>query len=283
MQQYIEEHLFEKITPGALADACHYSPWYAYRLFTQWVKRTPADYIRRLRLAKSALMLRDSSQTVTDVAFQVGFSSVDGYQRAFLLEFGCNPGQYAASPTPLYLFTPYAANDTTWKEQKPMEKTKTVFVQPIARPARKALIQRGKTAKDYYQYCDEVGCDIWGYLTSIPNALDEPIGMWLPAEMVPEGTSSYVQGVELAMNDPLQLPDGFAMITLPAATYLRFQGEPFCEENYEEAINQVWEAIKQYDPTAFGFAWDPSNPRIQLAPIGTRGYIEFLPVKPKAE
>jgi len=29
--------------------------------------------------------------------------------------------------------------------------------------------------------------------------------------------------------------------------------------------------------------WDEDNPRIQLEPIGTRGYIEFAPVKSKMQ
>jgi len=37
--------------------------------------------------------------------------------------------------------------------------------------------------------------------------------------------------------------------------------------------------MDRYDPTVMGYAWDDSNPRIQLEPIGTRGYIEMRAVK----
>ena len=33
------------------------------------------------------------------------------------------------------------------------------------------------------------------------------------------------------------------------------------------------------DPSVIGYQWDGSNPKIQLEPIGTRGYIELLPIK----
>ena len=52
------------------------------------------------------------------------------------------------------------------------------------------------------------------------------------------------------------------------------------EAEFGEAIEQVWEAIKKYNPEISGYRWDESNPRIQLEPIGTRGYIELHPVKP---
>ena len=60
---------------------------------------------------------------------------------------------------------------------------------------------------------------------------------------------------------------------------MMFQGEPFAEEDFGEAIGQVWEAIKKYNPETVGYRWDDKNPRIQLEPIGERGYIELVAVK----
>lgn len=279
MQDHIEAHLFEEITPAALAEACHYSPWYAHRLFVKWLGRTPADYVRRLRLSRTALRLRDEGCRVTDVALSSGFGSVDGYQRAFYREFGCNPREYAAHPTPLYLFTPYKLLEEPERKAHTMETVKTVFVKETEKPARKALVKRGVTAEDYYRYCEEVGCDIWGYLLSVKQATGEPVGLWLPAAMHPKGTSTYVQGVELPLRETMTAPEGMDIIDLPAALYLHFQGEPFAEDDYEQAITEVWEAIKKFDPAAHGYAWDDTNPRIQLEPRGERGYIELMPVR----
>ena len=83
MQDYIAAHLGEEITMAALARASFFSPWHSYRLFRQYTGLTPADYIRRLRLARSALRLKNEGRRVTEVAFELGFGSVDGYQRAF--------------------------------------------------------------------------------------------------------------------------------------------------------------------------------------------------------
>lgn len=74
------------------------------------------------------------------------------------------------------------------------------------------------------------------------------------------------------------MPEGFDLIELPAAKYLMFKGEPFAEEDYSEAIEAVQESIAKYDPSIINARWDKANPRIQLEPIGTRGYIELLPI-----
>ena len=70
-------------------------------------------------------------------------------------------------------------------------KTSVIFTQVIERPARKLILKRGVQATDYYAYCEEVGCEIWGILESIKGALYESIGVWLPEGMRKPGTSEY--------------------------------------------------------------------------------------------
>ena len=279
MQDYIETHLNQNITMADLAEASRYSPWYSYRLFTDLLHMTPSVYIRRLRLSKSALRLRDEKVKIIDVAFDTGFESVDGYQRAFYKEFGCNPYEYSVCPTPIYLFKPYGIKYAKGKENKNMQEVKSVFVQVIEKPERKVVIKRGREATEYFQYCEEVGCDVWGLLCSMQSICGEPVCLWLPKSYIKEGTSQYVQGVEVAMDYTGEIPNGFDVIDLPKCKYIMFQGEPFEEENFGEAIGQVWEAIKKFNPQNMGYAWDENNPRVQLEPIGTRGYIELHPVK----
>lgn len=279
MQDYIDTHLYDSITLADLANVSLYSPWYSYRLFVQLINMTPAAYIRRLRLSNSALKLRDENVKILDIAFEVGFNSVDGYQRAFFREFGYNPREYALNPIPIYLFRPYGIKYSTIEKEKSMDKVKSIFIQVIEKPVRKAIIKRGMKATGYWAYCEEIGCDVWGLLMSIKSINGEPVCLWLPPSYMKPGTSEYVQGVEVSMDYDGVIPDGFDVIELPECKYMMFQGEPFAEEDYGEAIEQVWSAIKKYDPLLVGYSWDDSNPRIQLEPIGTRGYVEMLAIK----
>ena len=280
MQSYIEAHLTERITLADLSKAAYFSPWYSARIFKELTGVAPADYIRRLRLSKSALRLRDEACRIIDVAYDMGFDSVDGYQRAFFREFACNPKEYALNPVPLSLFTPYGVKfRERWKGINNMENIKNVFIQVIEKPSRKVIIKRGKNATEYWTYCQEVGCDVWGILTSMKSLSGEPVCLWLPEPYRKPGTSEYVQGVEVTEDYNGLVPDEFDVITLPKAKYLMFQGEPFEEENFCEAIESVQKSMDRYDPTTIGFSWDDTNPRIQLEPIGTRGYIELRAVK----
>ena len=278
MQDYITEHISEEITIDDLARCSSFSTWYARKLFVKHLGMTPAVYIRRLKLSKTALRLRDEKLTVLDVAMEMGFRSVDGYQRAFRREFGCNPKEYALSPVPIWLFNPYFIIDEERKMRK-MSEIRNVFIQVIEKPSRKVIIKRGVNANEYFSYCEEVGCDVWGLLTSIKSISGEPVCMWLPSEMRKPVTNEYVQGVEVEEDYSGKVPEGFEIIDLPAATYLLFRGEPFAEEDYEAAITEIWDAEKKYNPEFIGYKWDHKNPRIQLEPRGERGYIELVPVK----
>lgn len=285
MQDYIGAHLGETITLSDLARVSLFSPWHSYRLFRAYTGLTPADYIRRLRLSRSAWRLKHEDCRVTDVALDLGFGSTDGYTRAFYREFGCHPAEYARHPVPITLFIPYGVKFRELrKETVMMENTQnvqSVFVQLMRKPKRKAIIKRGINATDYFPYCEEVGCDIWGILTSMDSLCGEPVCLWLPDSYRKAGTSVYVQGVELADGDSATVPEGFDLIELPETEYLVFQGEPFAEEDYCEAILAVQQAMNRYDPSVIGYEWDDGQPRIQLEPRGERGYIELRAVKEK--
>ncbi len=278
MQDYINDHISEEISIGDLAKAASFSPWYARRIFIKYLDMTPAVYIRRLKLSRSALKLRDESCQILDVAMDMGYGSVDGYQRAFRREFGINPGEYSASPVPVWLFTPFFIIDQERSERK-MSDIRNVFIQVVEKPARKVIIKRGIKATEYWSYCEEVGCDVWGLLTSIKSISGEPVCLFLPEKLRKPVTNEYVQGVEVEPDYRGTVPEGFEVIDLPASTYLLFRGEPFAEENYEAAIGEIWDAEKKYNPAFIGYEWDDANPRIQLEPRGERGYMELVPVK----
>ena len=92
--------------------------------------------------------------------------------------------------------------------------------------------------------------------------------MWLPEKYKKPNTSTYVQGVEVETDYMGMIPEGFDTIHLPEAEYLQFQGQPFCEEDYCEAIHTVQVFMDSYDPAYLGYRWDDENLRIQLEPRG---------------
>ena len=84
----------------------------------------------------------------------------------------------------------------------------------------------------------------------------------------------------MPVNYSSKLPEGLEIIDLPPCQMMVFQGQPFEEEHFEQAILDLTEVIKAYKPEPYGFAWaDDDAPRFQLEPQGYRGYIEARPVR----
>ena len=226
--------------------------------------------------------MRDEDLRVVDVALDFVFDSHEGFTRAFRKQFGVTPKAYQKKTPPIPLFTPYPVESyyLMGEERSDLPPlSKNLHVRLIEFPARKLILLRGKKAKTYIEYAQEVGCDVWGILASIKEALYEPVGLWLPESMRTEETSVYAQGVEVPLDYQGLIPEGFDVIELSACTMLLFQGDPYDEVRFDEAIEAVMEQIDTYDPSINNCQWaEKEGPRIQLEPQGYRGYIEARPV-----
>jgi hypothetical protein len=226
---------------------------------------------------------------VLDVALDFVFDSQEGFTRAFTNGFGISPRRYAVHPAPegWRIPTRYLNRAQIKKvEDGNMNKTTTVFVQPMERPARKLILRRSRAAEDYFAYCEEIGCgesgnsSAWDVLTQIEEALYEPVGLWLPENLQKPNTGVYAHGVEVPLDYAGALPDNFEMIDLPACKMLVFQGEPYDDENFGEAVGACMECIDTFNPEVYGYHYAPElAPRMQLSPMGWRGYIEMRPIR----
>ena len=286
MQSHIEAHLNDPITLGALAEACGYSRWYSAKIFKEHLGLSPFEYIRQRRMSQAAWELREHSRKVVDVAFDFVFDSHEGFTRAFARSFGLPPSAYRKQKGPVRLFMPDQARPLVEKRRRggfvmsENQESKAVFVQIVERPARKLILKRGQKARDYYEYCEEIGCEIWDSLGQVHDALYEPAGYWLPEHLVEPETSVYVQGVEVPADYEGDLPAGCDLVDLPAAKLMVFQGEPYADEQFEEAIGALWNLMDRFKPEQYGYRWaDEDGPRFQLEPQGYRGYIEGRPVR----
>jgi AraC family transcriptional regulator len=288
VKAYVAAHLQEPITASDVARAAGYSPYHAARIFKEETGLSPFEYIRKERLTASAHALRTSGQRVLDIALDYVFSSHEGFTRAFANGFGITPKKYAGYQPPEGWLIPrrYLDRSKSKMEETNMEQTAVIFTQIVERPARRLILKRSKSADNYFDYCGEVGCGEnhasapWDVLTTIKEALYEPVGLWLPEVMRPEGTGVYAHGVEVPATYAGKIPDGFDVIDLAPCKLLVFQGEPYDDCDFQTAVGLCMERIEKFNPEVYGYRYAPElAPKMQLAPMGWRGYIELHPVE----
>jgi len=285
VQDYIENHLNDRISLYMLAEAANYSVGHTSRMFKEIVGKNAFDYIRERRLSAATEELSGHNKRVIDVAFEFVFDSHEGFTRAFSKQFGMTPKEFQKKKPQVDLFIPKRVSDyylSQLKGEREMEKkdARIIFVQVVERPARKLILKRGKTAKHYYEYCEEVGSDVWNILYNIKEGLYELMGLWLPENMRPEGTSTYISGIEVPIDFNGDIPDGYEIVDMEPCKMMIFQGVPYDDDNPGDAMGYVMRAADNYDPNIYGYEWDPKiAPRFQFAPQGYRGYIEGRPVR----
>ena len=97
MQDYIEAHLEEEITPADLAQASMFSPWHSYRLFRQYTGTTPYNFLLSTRITRAKELLVLTDFAVSEVAHQVGFGDESNFSTRFTAMVGQSPQQYRKS------------------------------------------------------------------------------------------------------------------------------------------------------------------------------------------
>ncbi len=95
---YIEAHLEEELSLDKLAEVACFSRYHFHRLFGALVGENLGQFIQRIRLERAASkLLRNPKKTITEIAFECGFSSSAVFARAFREAFGVSAGQWRAN------------------------------------------------------------------------------------------------------------------------------------------------------------------------------------------
>ncbi len=94
---YIEANLAKPFTLQELASVASFSKFHFNRIFYGVVGETPFRFITRVRLERAVtLLVSPGFDTVTDVAFKVGFTDPSVFSRYFKNHFQLSPTQYRA-------------------------------------------------------------------------------------------------------------------------------------------------------------------------------------------
>ena len=92
--RYIKEHLTEELTLETVSKAVSVSPVYFHNLFKKAVGRTLRVYVEEQRIKKAANLLLSSNDTLTQIAFECGFSSQSYFSCVFKRKMKMTPREY---------------------------------------------------------------------------------------------------------------------------------------------------------------------------------------------
>lgn len=87
----------EQITIENIADACGLNRSYLSRLFKHATGYSPQSYLQEYRMKKASELLLESSETINNIAFQVGYSDTFTFSKAFKRSKNVSPSEYRRS------------------------------------------------------------------------------------------------------------------------------------------------------------------------------------------
>ena len=96
LKRYIEENLGGELTRSVLAGQVYLSEDYITRLFIRETGRTLPVYIARRRMEKAAKLLRESTDPISKIAMEVGYSNFSYFSKTFRDYVGSTPNEYRA-------------------------------------------------------------------------------------------------------------------------------------------------------------------------------------------
>lgn len=92
---YIEENLDSELTLKMLAKVANFSEFHFHRIFKSIAGETLNQFIQRRRAEKAAAMLiGNPTKSITEIAFDCGFSGSAAFARVFKDYFGISASQY---------------------------------------------------------------------------------------------------------------------------------------------------------------------------------------------
>lgn len=91
---YISKNYHTKLTTIMLADRFHLTEHYFCSLFKKETGQSPINYINGYRIQKAAILLKNTDQSITEIAMNVGFEDSNYFARCFKKHFGISAREY---------------------------------------------------------------------------------------------------------------------------------------------------------------------------------------------
>ncbi|AUP80632.1 AraC family transcriptional regulator [Flavivirga eckloniae] len=93
----LDDKFKEEITVQDIENTAFYSYRNINRIFLSLHQETIGQYQKRLRLEKAAEYLKFSNQSIADIAYDVGYSEISSFSKAFKKHFRCSPSIFRNS------------------------------------------------------------------------------------------------------------------------------------------------------------------------------------------
>jgi AraC family transcriptional regulator len=231
--EYIQLHLSGDLRLEVLAGVANYSPFHFQRLFSEQMGESPKQYIIRLRLERTAHLLKIFPKlSISELSLESGFASHATFSRAFKDHFGITAEEFKKLPpmqsrkicktdrkkSKTQLWDPNDLYPRDFSAEEIMEWTQKANVEISQRQCAK-IIYNSTTLQDpnaislaFRELCR------WAGPRGLLTANTRYTGILLDIPFItPLEKCRYRAGITIA--DHLPVPSGASLTEIPAGIY----------------------------------------------------------------
>lgn len=104
--QYVEDHIYEKITLDQFSSYLHMNKFYFSRKFNQIFNTSPMQFVLLRKMQHALKLLNEPGQSVNSIAHALSFSDLGHFSRTFKKQFGISPTSYQKYCEQYHLMNP---------------------------------------------------------------------------------------------------------------------------------------------------------------------------------
>ncbi|ADQ05864.1 two component transcriptional regulator, AraC family [Caldicellulosiruptor hydrothermalis 108] len=97
--EFINQNYNQEITLSQISAAFNFNPYYFSKLFKKYTGVSFKTYLTKLRIQKACQLLKNSSKSIKEISFAVGFSDPNYFIKAFKKFIGVTPSAYRNLPS----------------------------------------------------------------------------------------------------------------------------------------------------------------------------------------
>ncbi len=96
--EYMDDNFEKEIKVGELADMCHISEPYFRKAFFEYTNLLPNEYLNVVRIHNACEYIKKGYDSMSEVAFKVGYSTQSTFNRNFKKYMGVTPNEWRNHP-----------------------------------------------------------------------------------------------------------------------------------------------------------------------------------------
>ncbi|MDD7352225.1 MAG: AraC family transcriptional regulator [Peptoniphilaceae bacterium] len=97
MCDFIYTNYMNKLTLENIASMGNVSKSKAINIFNKYAQRSPVDFLNLYRLKVASEKLKDTEQSISEIALNTGFNQPSYFNRLFFREYNMTPSEYRKS------------------------------------------------------------------------------------------------------------------------------------------------------------------------------------------